>query len=213
MRLSASVRCLAAVGGATVIFAGWGQTAAVAHGPCSCLSPMLIEPGDQVRLTGPDGRQAGGTGWPAYRVVFNPRPTDFGIAPSYLASAYRADAPTTTVLSRPRREPTRKGRFRVPKGTPPGLYMVLIWDGGEGGGHNSWGYLHVTDRDEPDGRGVVAEQNEPPDQRKTRMLEQTNRSEASGSQSSARWPLLTGVALGGLAVGIAGGVAAGRRRT
>ena len=26
--------------------------------------------------------------------------------------------------------------------------MVLIWDGGEGGGHNTWDYLHVWD--EPD---------------------------------------------------------------
>jgi hypothetical protein len=32
-----------------------------------------------------------------------------------------------------------------PRGTPPGLYMVLIFDGGEGGAHNTWDYLHVID--------------------------------------------------------------------
>jgi hypothetical protein len=75
----------------------------------------------------------------------------------YLASAYRADVATTTVLSRSRREPTRRGRFRVPTDTSPGVYMVLIFDGDEAGAHNTWDYLHVTDSDDKDTGAVVAE--------------------------------------------------------
>jgi hypothetical protein len=119
---------------------------AAAHGPCGCLDPVLTQVGAKVRITGGPGvGQAKGSGWPAYRVVFNPRPTDLGIAPDYLTSAYRSDAPTVTVLSRSRKDPTRRGSLRVPT-TPDGLYIVLIFNGGEGGAHNTWDYLHVVDR-------------------------------------------------------------------
>lgn len=170
---------------------------------------MVVRAGSQVRITEAPA-QPEGIGWPAYRVMFNPRPTDFGIAPGYLASAYRADAPTTTVLSRPRRQPTRNGRFRVPKGTPPGLYMVLIWDGDEGGGHNSWEYLHVTDWDEPDGPGVVAQQEEAPEQDSANSPTPTE--EAGGTNSSTPWPLVAGIGLGGVIFGAAASRAAARRR-
>jgi hypothetical protein len=125
-------------------FAALTPPPAAAHGPCGCLNPVLAQVGTKVRITAGPGR-ASGRGWPAYRVVFNPRPADLGIAPAYLTSAYRPDGPTATVLSRSRKDPTRRGSFRVPK-TPDGLYMVLIFDGGEGGAHNTWDYLHVVDR-------------------------------------------------------------------
>lgn len=100
------------------------------------------------------GRPAG-AGIRPFRVVFNPSPRDLGIAPRSLASAYRADVPTATVLSRSRRRPTRRGRFRVPVRAPPGVYLVLIFDGSEGGAHNSWEYLHVLDAVERAQSGVV----------------------------------------------------------
>lgn len=210
MKLWPSIRCLSALASGAVIFGGWGATSAVAHGPCRCLDPVLTQPGDKVRIE-PENGQVGMPGVPAYRVVFNPRPSDFGIAPSYLASVYRADAPTTTVLSRSRHEPTRRGRFRIPTGTPPGLYMVLIWDGGEGGSHNTWDYLHVTDWDESDALGVVAEHGE-------RSPDETNASGRAVStasdqtnQTEAHWPLLAGTVLGAVAVGMAGGIALARR--
>ena len=65
----------------------WNPATAVAHGPCGCLNPVVVQAGAQVRITETPA-QPEGVGWPAYRAVFNPRPSDFGIAPDYLASAY-----------------------------------------------------------------------------------------------------------------------------
>ncbi len=182
---------------------------AEAHGPCGCLDPVLVRAGSVVRLADSAGRVAGGVGYPAYRVIFNPRPGDLGIAPGYLASAYRADAPTTMVLSRPRREATRKARFRVPDGTPAGMYMVLIFDGEEGGAHNTWDYLHVTDWDNPDRRGVIAQREEPRD----RAADKDSASEEpAGSNNPTPWPLILGIALGGLLLGAAVHRTAARRQ-
>ena len=141
------MRAVVALTGSVAALAVLNPAPAAAHGPCGCVNPRIVEAGSQVRLTDADGRQAGGVGYPAYRVVFNPGPDDLGIAPQYLDSAHRPDAQTTTVLSRSSRRPTRRGRFEVPDATPPGLYMVLIFDGEEGGAHNTWDYLHVVGRD------------------------------------------------------------------
>jgi hypothetical protein len=181
--------------------------AAAGHGPCTCLSPILVEPGQQVRLTDAVGRQAGGAGYPAYRVVFNPRPSDFGIAPGYLAGAYRADVPTSTVLSRPREDPTRKGRFRVPPATPDGLYLVLIWDGDEAGAHNTWGYLHVANPDASAGRGVVA-------QRPQATAAGASPPTKGSEDDATPWTLIAGTGLAGLFLGaLAGRARSGRGRS
>ena len=138
------MRVLAAL---AIAAAGVLAAPAAAHGPCGCLDPRLAEAGRSVRIAG---------GQPAYRVVFNPRPRELGIAPAHLASAHRADVATTTVLDRPRRRPIRRARLRVPAGTPPGVYLVLIFDGGEGGAHSTWEYLHVVEPADRSGRGVIA---------------------------------------------------------
>jgi hypothetical protein len=103
------------------------------HGPCNCSFPQLGEPGARVT-----------TRSPAYRIVFNPRPTDYGteMNSTGYASAYRPGAPTTTVMSRPVDDPVRRARYRVPD-VPPGVYLVLIFDGSEGGSHSTWDYFHV----------------------------------------------------------------------
>lgn len=103
-----------------------------AHGPCSCLFPALGAPDTRVSITRT----------PAYRVLFNPKPGQFGIAPGDLASAHRPDSPTLTMLTRRRDRPIPRASFRIPD-VSPGLYMVLIFDGEEGGAHNTWDYLHV----------------------------------------------------------------------
>jgi hypothetical protein len=113
--------------------------AALAHGPCGCLDPVFYSEA----IFGKDAKiRVSGPAYTAYKVIFNPRPRDFGIAPDDLASAYRPDAPTVTVLSRPRTKPARNWSFRVPD-VPPGVYVVLIFDGSEAGFHNTWDYIHV----------------------------------------------------------------------
>lgn len=102
-----------------------------AHGPCGCTFPTAGSPG--VRVTSRS---------PAYKVVVNPRERDFTIGPGGLASAYRPEAPTPTVLSRSRRSIPRRTSFRMPA-MPPGVYLLLIFDGSEGGTHYTWDYFHV----------------------------------------------------------------------
>ena len=185
---------------AVVLMAASDVTPALGHGPCRCLDPRLAEAGSPVRV----GLEIGvgetrGRGYPAYRVIFNPRPRDLGIAPRLLASAYRADVPTTTVLSRPRDRPTRRGRFRVPVSIPPGVYMVLIFDGGEGGAHNTWEYLHIIDPEQAttgvvagsrtDGRAVPATTAERP-------------RNSPSDASTGGWIVLGAVALAALLAGV-----------
>ncbi|MDP8910252.1 MAG: hypothetical protein M3N47_14320 [Chloroflexota bacterium] len=193
---------------AAVVLVAWLPTAAVAHGPCGCVAPRVIEAGGQIRIVSParSGSREGRS-YPAYRVLFNPRPDDLGIAPRYLASAHRRDVPTRTVLDRPRRQATRNARFRVPPKTPPGLYMVLIFDGGEGGAHNTWDYVHVIDPDEEDQAGVVASQSERPTTRTAHRA-----ATDGGPPDTARWPLLGGVGLACLLIAAVGGAVARRRR-
>jgi hypothetical protein len=104
-----------------------------AHGPCNCSFPQLGDPGARVT-----------TRSPAYKIVFNPRPTDYvtEMKSAGYASAYQPGAPTATVMSRPVDDPVRRASFRVPE-VPPGVYLVLIYDGSEGGTHSTWDYFHV----------------------------------------------------------------------
>ncbi len=154
-----------------------------AHGPCNCSFPQVGDPGARVR-----------TRSPAYKIVFNPRPTDYGTEANSTgyASAYQPAAPTTTVMSRPVDDPVRRASFRVPA-VPPGVYLVLIFDGSEGGTHSTWDYFHVLGaapaRRSASGRG------EP----------------ASATESGISPALLVLGVLGGLILG-AGTVAALRKR-
>ncbi len=136
--LRAAVAWCAAAAAAATAAAGPAADSAAAHGPCGCTFPVVARPG-QLVVTGP-----------AYRIVMNPPAGLFrgGAGPPQLASGYRADTPTRDVLRRPRpRWPRRapRGRFRVPADTPPGIYLLLIFDGGEAGQHAAFDYLHVPD--------------------------------------------------------------------
>ncbi len=174
-----------------LVLGGGAPPAASAHGPCGCLDPVLAQVGGTVRIAGGPGDGQAGRGWPAYKVVFNPRHTDLGIAPAHLISAYRREAPTVTVLTRSRSDPTRRGSFRVPK-TPDGLYMVLIFDGSEGGAHNTWDYLHVIDPN----RHAPGQQRAPAPPR-TRQRTGTPSTTAS-SKADRVLPALVGAAGGGM---------------
>jgi hypothetical protein len=107
-----------------------------AHGPCGCTFPQVARPGQQIR-----------TGI-AYKVIWNPSRSDFRrqSTPRDLVSGYREDAPTAVVLRRSQKRPLRRAPFRIPLATPPGLYFVLVFDGGEGGSHTTWDYVQVPGR-------------------------------------------------------------------
>jgi hypothetical protein len=114
-----------------------GAAAAGAHGPCNCTSPAVAEAGDKVR-TGE-----------AYKVIWNPAPSDFtGPTPEGLESGYRPEAPTEVVVDRPRDKPAKHPSFRVPSATPPEIYLVLMFDGSEGGTHSTWDYVQIRGRPE-----------------------------------------------------------------
>ena len=128
------------IGGLATVLALIAAPAAAGHGPCSCLEPAQARPGDRVQLIGPGAN--GPVGYPAYRVVFNPRPSDLGIAPPHLARFYRGDQPTATLLDRPRMRVTRRASFGTPR-VAPGRYLVLIYDGYEARQHSTWEHLTV----------------------------------------------------------------------
>ena len=137
-----------AVGSVLLALVGGGG-AAHAHGPCFCTEPPLASPGRELVTTG------------AYLVVWNPTRDWFvgGAGPPSLASAHREDAPSRVVLLRdrppyPRRPP--RARFRIPGDTPPGLYLVLIFDGSEGGSHATWDYVHVPGDSGGDAEAAVS---------------------------------------------------------
>ena len=110
--------------------------AAQGHGPCQCSFPEVGEAGTKVKT-----RSA------AYKVIINPRAEDFLIGPSGIESAYRPEAPRKVLLSRPKTRPLRGPSVRVPAAMPPGLYLILIFDGSEGGVHYTWDYFHVLGRE------------------------------------------------------------------
>lgn len=124
---------------ALLIALAWAAPAS-AHGPCGCTEPVVAERGREVVTSA------------GYLVVWNPGREWFvgGAGPPSLAGAHRADAPSRVVLLRERplypRLP-RRARFRVPRDTLPGLYLVLVFDGSEGGAHATWDYVHVPDGD------------------------------------------------------------------
>jgi hypothetical protein len=186
------------VGGGAIV-----APTAAAHGPCGCLDPAAAPAGVEVRV----GGGLHGARLSAYRVVLNPRPSDYGIAPRYLASAYRADAPTVTLLSRSARRPVENARVRVPKDMPPGLYMVLVWDGEEGGAHNTWGYLHVLDPDDETSGGVVAPSHRPHGRERT----PAGVADPAGEPVRA-WPWAIPAAGVGMGIGLLGGRYLRRRR-
>ena len=155
---------------------------APAHGPCECTSPDIVEPGQRIRT----GR--------AYKVIWNPAPRDFKdqTTPADLASGFRSDAPSEVVLRRPRTRPLPRAAFRVPQGTPPGIYFVLVFDGSEGGAHTTWDYVQVRGRPKAQTEGAQHVQS------------------GAGDDGSRGMTAVLGV--GGVALLAAAGLAVSRRR-
>ena len=101
---------------------------AVAHGPCGCITPAAAMPGEQLASS-----------YPTIRVVWNPVPADLLIGPDYLARDHVSGQPRVVLQEQPR---PGSATFRIPA-TAPGRYLVLLYDGTEGGAHYSWDYITV----------------------------------------------------------------------
>lgn len=127
----------------------------------------------------------------AYKVVFNPRPVDYGSAMRDVGyhSAYQPEAPSKTVVLRPQSKPARRLTFHVPN-APPGVYLVLILDGTEGGTHATWAYYHVLGR--------------PPEPRKRATASTGALTRREPDVNSGPFGLSGGVELLGIAAAVAG---------
>jgi hypothetical protein len=168
-----------------------GPPGASAHGPCRCLVPTLGVPGQKVTIART----------PAYKVIFNPGPAAFGGAMRQVGyqSSYEPNAPTVTVVSRPRTQPKRRATFHVPK-APPGVYLVLIFDGSERGTHTTWEYFHVLGRAPRSREQVISQARAPAERRQAPVTEDAGLSFGAAI-----------VGVGALVVALGAGVALGRR--
>jgi hypothetical protein len=101
---------------------------AVAHGPCGCIRPATATPGERLAST-----------YPTIKIVWNPVPADLLIGPDYLGRDHVDGQPRVVLQEQPQ---PASASFQVPA-TAPGLYLVLLYDGTEGGAHYSWDYITV----------------------------------------------------------------------
>lgn len=123
---------------------------AIAHGPCgsvgskSCLEPNEGPPGTEV-TTGGSG------GFEGILAVWNPRPNilalgvpgsskECDITCAEAKAIYRFDQPMVVVAETDDRSQLQ---FVVPD-VPPGKYIVVMYDGAEGGRHYTWNTFKVT---------------------------------------------------------------------
>ena len=101
---------------------------AEAHGPCDeCVAPASGVPGDTIRVR-----------WWAIKVVFNPMPSQVPYHGS-LWKVYQSAEPSITEFTSAQ---PRSSSFRLPD-LRPGVYVVAIFDGSEGGQHYTWAYVRV----------------------------------------------------------------------
>ena len=137
-RLS-SARFLRAVGhGAgrgfvvALVLLGLGATAAGAHGPCRCL-PRDVRPGDAMVTNN------------VFRAVWNPTRADIYYEQPALIAAHVRRSPRVVLLDRDRGDADKRARLVVPN-VRAGRYLVLMYDGSEGGAHYTWDSVTVRGR-------------------------------------------------------------------
>ncbi len=87
--------------------------------------------------------------------------------------------------------------------------MVLIFDGEEGGDHNTWEYLHVIDRSDSEPAAVIAESKQNADSSKGRTVASV---EQSSDEPVTRWAVSVAVGIAGLVIGAVVAMAAARLR-
>lgn len=122
---------------------------AIAHGPCGSVSSSCLEPNE-----GPPGTEVttgGSGGFEGILAVWNPRPNilalgvpgsskECDIKCAEAKSIYHFDQPMVVVAEADDRSQLQ---FVVPD-VPPGKYIVVMYDGSEGGRHYTWNTFKVT---------------------------------------------------------------------
>jgi hypothetical protein len=116
-----------------------GVPEASAHGPCGCTGPAFegeegveVEavPGDRLIIM-----------QPAIEIVWNPVPEDLRIdPPPELADDHVADIGSVPLA----RGPKPKHHVVSVPDVPDGRYLVVMYDGSEGGDHYTWDHVRVT---------------------------------------------------------------------
>jgi len=87
--------------------------------------------------------------------------------------------------------------------------MVLVFDGEEGGDHNTWEYLHVIDRSDSEPAAVIAKPEQEADSSNGRPVDSVERS-SDGPVSG--WVGSVAVGVAGLVIGAVVAMAAARLR-
>lgn len=106
-----------------------GSAAAYAHGPCHCL-PATAVPGDRVVTNN------------VFRAIWNPTREDIYYEQSALVAAHVKGTPRLVLVDRDRSQARQDARFFIPA-VPAGKYLVLLYDGSEGGEHYTWDTINV----------------------------------------------------------------------
>jgi hypothetical protein len=131
------------------VFVTLGRDHAIAHGPCGSVGSSCLEPNE-----GPPGTEVtteGSGGFEGILAVWNPRPNilalgvpgstkDCDIKCAEAKSIYHFDQPMVVVAETDDRSQLQ---FVVPD-VPPGRYIVVMYDGSEGGRHYTWNTFKVT---------------------------------------------------------------------
>ena len=119
---------------------------AAAHGPCGAQGSSCLEPKE-----GPPRTEVTTEGFEGILAVWNPRPNilalgipgsskDCDIKCAAAKSIYHVDQLTAVVAETDDRSELQ---FVVPD-VPPGEYLIVMYDGSEGGRHYTWDTFRVT---------------------------------------------------------------------
>lgn len=162
---------------------------AIAHGPCGAVGSSCLEPN-----LGPRGTEVTTEGFEGVLAVWNPRPNilalgvpgsskDCDIKCAEAKPIYHFDQPLVVLAEADHRSQLQ---FVVPD-VPPGKYIVVMYDGSEGGRHYTWNAFKVTGAAQTDSE---------------------DQTESEATQGNTAWLFAGGM----LALGLAAGWGLCRRR-
>jgi hypothetical protein len=116
-----------------------GASPAFGHGPCGCTGPAFegenapeveAAPGDRLVIMES-----------AIEVVWNPDPDDLRIGAFPAIADDQVETVRTEILARS--ETPKRHVVRVPD-SPDGRYLMVVYDGSEGGQHYTWDHVRLS---------------------------------------------------------------------